>query len=82
MDNEKIDKLNLLLEKRLSLKRNFLIGIVTGIGSAIGALLIGSILVGLLMSNLDRIPLLRDIFPPETIQEYVGIKPLIDDLEE
>lgn len=74
MDNEKTDKLISLLEQRISFKRNFLLGIVTGIGSAIGALLIGSLLAGLILSNLDSIPLLRDIIPTETIEEYIEVE--------
>jgi hypothetical protein len=69
--NENIERLNTLLEARVSFWRNFLLGIITGIGSVIGAALIGSLLVGLFASNLDNIPILRDLVPTETVQEYI-----------
>ena len=69
--NNNIEKLNTLLEARVSFWRNFLLGIITGIGSVIGAALIGSLLVALATSNLDNIPILRDLISTETVQEYI-----------
>ncbi len=66
--NENFEQLNSLLKARVSFWRNFLLGIVTGIGSVIGAALIGSLLVALAASNLDSIPFLRDLIPSETVQ--------------
>jgi zinc transporter ZupT len=68
--NKNIEKLNSLLETRISFKRTFLLGVVTGVGSVIGAALIGSLLVSVINSNLDNIPILRDIISTETVQEY------------
>lgn len=71
MDEKKIDRLNKLLEQRISFKRNFFLGIVAGIGSAIGALLIGTLLVSFVISNIERIPLLKDLLPQKTVEEYI-----------
>ena len=69
--NESIEQLNSLLKARVSFWRNFLLGVVTGIGSVIGAAIIGSILLGFLASNWDDIPILRNIIPRETVEEFV-----------
>lgn len=69
--NNNIEQLNSLLVKRVSFWRNFLLGIIAGIGSVLGAALIGSLLVALAASNLDNIPILRDLIPTETVQEYI-----------
>jgi hypothetical protein len=68
---EKLEHLNTLLEKRTNRWNIFFSGVINGIGSAIGAALIGAILVGLLASNLGKIPIIRDILPKE-IEEYIG----------
>ena len=70
--NTNIEELNKLLKKRLSFKRNFLLSIVSGIGGAIGTVLIGGLLIGLIVSNLDRIPFLEDLLPIEDIEEYIN----------
>ncbi|KUK67444.1 MAG: hypothetical protein XD87_0119 [candidate division WS6 bacterium 36_33] len=70
--NTNIEELNKLLKKRLSFKRNFLLSIVSGIGGAIGTVLIGGLLIGLIVSNLDRIPFLEDLLPTEKIEEYIN----------
>jgi hypothetical protein len=70
--NKNIEELNILLKKRLSFKRNFLLSIVSGIGSAIGAVLIGGLLVGLIASNLDKIPFVQDLLPTDQIEEYIN----------
>lgn len=69
--NESLEKLNSLLKARVSFWRNFLLGVLTGIGSVIGAAIIGSILLGFLASNWDDIPILRNLVPRETVQEFV-----------
>ena len=67
-----IQELNKLLKKRLSFGRNFLLSIVSGIGSAIGAVLIGGLLVGLIASNLDKIPFIENFLPLDQIEEYIN----------
>lgn len=67
-----IEELNKLLKKRLSFGRNFLLSIVSGIGSAIGAVLIGGLLIGLIVSNLNKIPFIKDLLPTDQIEEYVN----------
>jgi branched-subunit amino acid ABC-type transport system permease component len=67
-----IEELNKLLKKRLSFGRNFLLSIVSGVGSAIGAVLIGGLLVGLIASNLDKIPFIENFLPLDQIEEYIN----------
>ena len=67
-----IVELNKLLKKRLSFGRNFLLSMVSGIGSAIGAVLIGGFLIGLIVSNWDKIPFIQNIFPTDQIEEYIN----------
>ncbi|KUK67546.1 MAG: hypothetical protein XD87_0068 [candidate division WS6 bacterium 36_33] len=67
-----IEELNKLLKKRLSFGRNFLLSIVSGVGSAIGAVLIGGLLVGLIVSNLNEIPFIKDLLPTDQIEEYIN----------
>lgn len=67
-----IVELNKLLKKRLSFGRNFLLSMVSGIGSTIGAVLIGGFLIGLIVSNWDKIPFIQDIFPTDQIEEYIN----------
>ena len=67
-----IQELNKLLKKRLSFGRNFLLSIVSGVGSAIGAVLIGGLLVGLIASNLDKIPFIENFLPLDQIEEYIN----------
>ncbi len=66
-----IEELNKLLKKRLSFGRNFFLSMVSGIGSAIGAVLIGGLLIGLIVSNWDKIPFIQDIFPTEQVEEII-----------
>lgn len=68
---ESIEKLNSLLKTRVSFGRNFLLGVVTGIGSVIGAAIIGSILVGIIASNWDQIPILGDLVSTEVVEEVI-----------
>jgi hypothetical protein len=68
---ESIDRLNNLMERRLSVWRNFLIGIVRGIGSIIGATVIGGIVVGVIASNLDRLPIINRLIDIERLQDYI-----------
>ena len=71
---DSINKLNSSLEKRNSFFRNFLLGILTGLGSAIGAILIGGILITLIVSNLDfleQIPVLRNVITVEQVEEVI-----------
>jgi uncharacterized membrane protein YjjP (DUF1212 family) len=67
-----IVELNKLLKKRLSFGRNFFLSMVSGIGGAIGAVLIGGLLIGLIVSNWDKIPFVQDIFPTDQIEEYIN----------
>jgi uncharacterized membrane protein len=48
----------------------FLSGVITGVGTVVGAALIGSLLVGIIASNLGKIPLIRNIIPQESIEQY------------
>jgi uncharacterized membrane protein len=61
--SESLNRLSSILERRSKLWNAFLTGIVTGVGTAIGATLIGAIVVGLIASNLNKIPILREILP-------------------
>jgi uncharacterized membrane protein len=61
--SESLNRLSSILERRSKLWNAFLTGIVTGLGTAIGATLIGAIVVGLIASNLNKIPILREILP-------------------
>jgi uncharacterized membrane protein len=45
---------------------------VSGIGSAIGAVLIGGLIIGLIVSNWNKIPFIQDILPTEQMEEYVN----------
>jgi uncharacterized membrane protein len=45
---------------------------VSGIGSAIGAVLIGGLIIGLIVSNWNKIPFIQNVFPTEQIEEYVN----------
>jgi uncharacterized membrane protein YjjP (DUF1212 family) len=67
-----IVELNKLLKKRLSFGRNFFLSMVSGIGGAIGAVLIGGFLIGLIVSNWDKIPFIQNIFPTDQIEEYIN----------
>jgi hypothetical protein len=71
---KKLDRQNELVERRISFWHNFLLGIVRGVGSVIGATLIGGILIGILVANLDKlekVPLLRRIVDVEQIEDYI-----------
>jgi branched-subunit amino acid ABC-type transport system permease component len=70
--NRDIEELNKLLKKRVSFGRNFLLSIVSGIGSAIGAVLIGGLLIGLIVSNLDKIPFINDFLSTDQVKEYIN----------
>jgi hypothetical protein len=70
--NRDIEELNKLLKKRVSFERNFLLSIVSGIGSAIGAVLIGGLLIGLIVSNLDKIPFINDFLSTDQVKEYIN----------
>ncbi len=70
--NTNIEELNKLLNKKVSFRRNFLLSIVSGIGSAIGAVLIGGLLIGLIATNLDKIPFINNLLPTDQIEEYIN----------
>jgi hypothetical protein len=70
--NTNIEELNKLLKKRLSFERNFFLSIVSGIGSTIGAVLIGGLLIGLIVSNLDKIPFINDFLSTDQVKEYIN----------
>ncbi len=67
---DSINKLNDTLERKLEIWRIFLNAVISGIGTAVGAALIGAIVVGVIASNLDRVPILRDILP-DNIEKYI-----------
>lgn len=67
---DSIYKLNDTLERKLEIWRIFLNAVISGIGTAVGAALIGAIVVGVIASNLDRVPILRDILP-DNIEKYI-----------
>jgi hypothetical protein len=72
--NHNINRLNTLIEKRLSFWRNFFLGVVTGVGSVIGATIIGGILIGFLVANIDKlddIPLIRRVVDSEDLERYI-----------
>jgi hypothetical protein len=72
--NHNINRLNILIEKRLSFWRNFFLGVVTGVGSVIGATIIGGILIGFLVANIDKlddIPLIRRVVDSEDLERYI-----------
>jgi hypothetical protein len=70
--NTNIEELNKLLKKRLSFERNFFLSIVSGIGSTIGAVLIGGLLIGLIVSNLDKIPFINNFLSTDQVKEYIN----------
>jgi hypothetical protein len=70
--NTNIEELNKLLKKRLSFERNFFLSIVSGIGSTIGAVLIGGLLIGLIVSNLDKIPFINNFLSTDEVKEYIN----------
>lgn len=69
--SENIERLNSILERRAEGWRVFLTGVISGIGTAIGAALIGAILVGLIASSMEKIPILKNLIPDD-VQEYIG----------
>jgi len=69
--SKNISRLNELLERRSKAWNVFLTGVINGVGTAIGAALIGTVIIGLIASNLRKIPLLKDIIPPNTFDRYV-----------
>jgi zinc transporter ZupT len=75
MDNkdisENLERLNDLLERRSRKWNTFLTGVISGIGTAIGAALIGAIIVGLVASNLSKIPIIKDILPDNVLNQYI-----------
>jgi len=76
MDEDKVSKslerLSNLLERRSKAWNVFLTGVLSGVGTVIGAALIGTILVGLIASNLSNIPVLRDVIPEKTLEQYIS----------
>jgi tetrahydromethanopterin S-methyltransferase subunit G len=72
--NKRLDRLNDILEKRGSFWLNFLLGIVKGIGTVIGATLLGGIIIGIIVSNLDkidRIPVVKEFIDSEQLEKYL-----------
>lgn len=68
---ESIEKLNNTLEKRAQTKSIFLSGVINGLGTAIGAALIGTVVISIIASNLTRIPIIKDILPTEVLDNYI-----------
>ncbi|KUK77610.1 MAG: hypothetical protein XD93_0217 [candidate division WS6 bacterium 34_10] len=69
--SENLQRLNDLLEKRSSKWNTFLTGLISGVGTAIGAVLIGTIIVSLIASNLSKIPIIKDLLPDNIVDQYV-----------
>jgi hypothetical protein len=67
---ESINRLSDILDRKSKAWRVFLSGVITGVGTVVGAALIGSLLVGIIASNLGKIPLIRNIIPQESIEQY------------
>ena len=63
---------NDLLEKRISFKRMFFLGITHGLGSAIGTTIIAGILVALLLrfvQSVENVPFLNQYVQSDEIRE-------------
>jgi hypothetical protein len=45
--------------------------LISGVGTAIGAVLIGTIIVSLIASNLSKIPIIKDLLPDNIVDQYV-----------
>jgi hypothetical protein len=69
--SESIEKLNDTLVSSARPWNKFLTGVITGLGTAIGAALIGTIIIGIIASNLTKIPIIRDIIPTEILGDYI-----------
>jgi hypothetical protein len=69
--SESIEKLNDTLVSSAKPWNKFLTGVITGLGTAIGAALIGTIIIGIIASNLTKIPIIRDIIPTEILGDYI-----------
>ncbi len=77
MKESDVTRLTELMEKRVSFWHNFLMGIVNGVGSVIGATLIGGVVVGLILSNIDKleeIPFLDELINPSEVEELLEVK--------
>jgi hypothetical protein len=69
--SESIEKLNDTLVSSARPWNKFLTGVITGLGTAIGAALIGTTIIGIIASNLTKIPIIRDIIPTEILGDYI-----------
>jgi hypothetical protein len=71
---EEIQELNTLLKRRISIKYVFFLGIVRGVGTVIGATLVGGLILGFIASNIDRlneIPIVENFINAERVQEVI-----------
>lgn len=59
---EQLEKLNEETAKSHSLKRQFLVGVVYGVGFVVGSAIIASILIGLFTPLLSHVPIVQNFF--------------------
>lgn len=72
--NESIKILNENIEKRNSFGQVFLRGIVSGVGTAIGATIIAGVLLSILantINSVDDVPILKDIIEQTNFKQVV-----------
>jgi hypothetical protein len=69
---EVLEELDKSYKKNSSLKHKFVVGIITGMGTAIGATIIAGIAIGILTTTIDTIediPIIQDILDAEAIKD-------------
>ena len=72
--NENIKNLTTSINNQISFKRSFLLSIVQGIGTAIGATLVAGTAIALLyriITSFDSIPLIQHLIPPSYIESII-----------
>lgn len=70
-----LKKVNSNLSKQISFKRGFLLSMIQGIGTAVGATLIAGIVIALLYQfiiSIDTLPLIQKLFPQPTLQQLLN----------